>query len=201
MRASADSPRMFESDFLDFFTRIPWWVVPLLFVPITTASFGWGLTRGGLAVLPSLGVAAIFFVFWTLSEYWLHRTFFHWKPDTWWGPKLHFFVHGVHHDWPHDKYRLVMPPAVSLGLGTLVFGLFYGLFSLAGAAALTFPAFAGYVFGYMVYDITHYATHHAKMRSAWGKALRAHHMKHHFQDTDKKFGVSFIIWDRVFGTL
>lgn len=201
MRASADSPRMFESDFLDFFTRIPWWVVPLIYLPMSTASFGWGVVHEGLSVLPALGVAAVFFALWTFSEYWFHRTFFHWKPDTWWGPKLHFFVHGVHHDWPHDKYRLVMPPAVSLGLGALVFALFTAAFTAAGAAAYAFPAFGGYVFGYMVYDCTHYATHHVKPRTAWGRGLRAHHMKHHFQDTEAKFGVSFIVWDRVFGTL
>ena len=37
MRATPESPRMFESDFLDFFSRIPFWVVPVIYVPVVLA--------------------------------------------------------------------------------------------------------------------------------------------------------------------
>jgi hypothetical protein len=46
---------------------------------------------------------------WTLTEYWLHRLVFHWQPKFPGGDRLHFIIHGVHHDHPNDAMRLVMP--------------------------------------------------------------------------------------------
>ena len=37
---------------------------------------------------------------------------------------MHFIIHGVHHDHPNDKMRLVMPPGASIPLALLFFGLF-----------------------------------------------------------------------------
>lgn len=196
MRASADSPRMFESNFLDFFSRVPGWMVPLIFLPPVTLAFWQGLARGA-GPLQSVGLFAVFYVAWTLTEYWLHRMFFHWVPATTWGPRLHFLVHGVHHDYPNDKYRLVLPPAVSIVLAAMFFGLYW----LMLGPVLVFPAWSGFVFGYVVYDCTHYAIHHFRPRTTLWKRLRAHHMNHHHNRPDRKFGVSSMVWDRVFRTL
>ena len=55
-------------------------------------------------------------VFWTLTEYWLHRIVFHFEPEDGIGARLHWIIHGVHHDHPNDPMRLVMPPSVSVPL-------------------------------------------------------------------------------------
>jgi len=47
----------------------------------------------------------------------------------------------------------------------------------------------------------HYWLHHAVPRSEWGKRLREHHMRHHFQDHRFGYGVSTPLWDVVFRTL
>lgn len=188
---------MFESNFLDLFSRTHWAAVPLLYVPASMYMFyrsvalyelSWGLS----ALLAVAGVVA-----WTLTEYWLHRTFFHWIPGTKWGPKMHFFVHGVHHDWPHDKYRLVMPPAVSITLFFVFLVVWVGLLGDFGWAV-----HAGYVVGYMIYDCTHYYVHHGKPKSRFFRLLRRHHMSHHFNEKyqERRFGVSNRFWDRVFRT-
>jgi hypothetical protein len=39
LRASEESPRMFESDFLDLFSRVPWHAVPAIFVPVSFGLF------------------------------------------------------------------------------------------------------------------------------------------------------------------
>ena len=46
----------------------------------------------------------------------------------------------------------------------------------------------------------HYHVHHHVPRSAWGKRLRELHMRHHFQDHERMFGVTAPWWDYVFGT-
>lgn len=196
MRASPESPPMFQSEFLDFFTRTPWWVVPLIWLPVAGACFARGL-GAGLGAGVSLAVAALFVLVWSFSEYTLHRFVFHWQPKTSWGPRFHFFLHGVHHDWPNDHYRLVMPPAAAILLALLFFGLFRALLG----PAWTWPAFSGFILGYIAYDCTHYALHHARFELTAFKRLRAHHMNHHFNRPDRRFGVSSPLWDHVFGTL
>lgn len=202
MRASDVSPRMFENDFLDFFSRTHWLAVPAMYLPLV-AWVSWSGVQAGLGVVPFLVAFALGFVAWTLTEYWLHRTAFHWEPNTWWGPRLHFLVHGVHHVYHKDPYRLVMPPAVSLVLAVV----FYGAAWLVGVALAPWmaptwhlAAYGGFVLGYVNYDCTHYMIHHHRPRSSWMKALRAHHMNHHHNHPELKFGVSFMFWDSVFGT-
>lgn len=196
LRATPDSPRMFESDFVDFFSRTHWSVVPLLYVPAAAVLFGYGVVRVGLGLGVSLALGVAGFMVWSLTEYWLHRTFFHWVPRGRWGERMHFLVHGVHHEWPKDKYRLVMPPAVSVTL----FFLFLGLFSLVLGSRLVWPFHAGFVLGYMTYDVTHYYVHHYNPKTRYGLALKKHHMLHHFKNPKSRFGVSSMVWDVVFGT-
>lgn len=204
MRASDVSPRMFDNDVLDFFSRTHWLAVPIVYLPIVAALVAQGVAVGA----PLLAVATTFvagFVAWTLTEYWLHRTAFHWEPDTWWGPKFHFLVHGVHHVHHKDPYRLVMPPAVSLTLAVVFYGVFWAAaqgLALAGVdPSWHWSGYAGFVLGYVVYDCMHYMLHHFRPRTRWMKQLRAHHMNHHHNHPELKFGVSSMVWDRVFGTL
>ncbi len=202
-KATEESPRMFESDFLDAFTRIPWWVVPLIFAPIVTGLIYVAMAVQGVALAFVAVQFAAGFVVWTLAEYWLHRTLFHWTPDTWWGAKFHFILHGVHHDWFKDRYRLVMPPAVSLALAAVFFGSYWAI--AQAAAPLADPSWvyafmAGKIVGYVNYDVTHYYIHHGKPSLSFYKKLRHHHNNHHHANPERKFGVSFTVWDRVFGT-
>ena len=190
------SPPLFESRFLDFFSRIHPAIPAIVFVPVvvggsgsrSTAASGPGLRRfwcsAGLAI-------------WTLTEYWLHRLLFHWEPKFRGGDRLHFVIHGVHHDHPNDAMRLVMPPAVSIPLAAL----FLGLFVLIFGAPEAFPIFSGFIAGYLTYDYTHYHLHHHTPKTALGKRLREQHMRHHFQDHRYGFGVSSPLWDVIFNTL
>ena len=59
---------------------------------------------------------------------------------------------------------------------------------------------AGFLAGYLVYDLTHYAQHHFPMRSGYAKYIKRYHMQHHYKDPDTRFGVSSPIWDWVFRT-
>ncbi|HEX8102505.1 MAG TPA: sterol desaturase family protein [Solirubrobacteraceae bacterium] len=185
---------MFESPVLDFFTRVHPIVPVLIFVPaiVVLAVTGLGRTGTGAGVGWILGGYA----FWTLTEYWLHRTVFHYEPAGGFGRRLHWMIHGVHHDHPNDPLRLVMPPSASIPLALLFCGLFW---LVLGADAA--PAFAaGFLAGYLFYDMLHYHVHHHRPRTRVGKRLRELHMRHHFQDHERGFGVSAPWWDHVFGT-
>ena len=64
-----------------------------------------------------------------------------------------------------------------------------------------FPAFSGFILGYLTYDYMHYHLHHHVPKTSFGKRLRTHHMRHHFQDHRYGFGVSSPLWDAIMGTL
>jgi sterol desaturase/sphingolipid hydroxylase (fatty acid hydroxylase superfamily) len=196
IRETPESPRMFESDFFDLFSRTHPALVPILFVPGAGISFWLSLTLGRVGLFTTVGLFVGGFVAWTLLEYWLHRLFFHWQPGGKWGERMHFLVHGVHHTWPRDKYRLVMPPAVSISL----YFIFLGIFLLLLGQRYAWGAHSGLVVGYMFYDLTHYYLHHYSPKTEYGRRLKKNHMLHHFKDHNSRFGVSNMVWDRVFGT-
>jgi sterol desaturase/sphingolipid hydroxylase (fatty acid hydroxylase superfamily) len=188
------SPPMFQSRVLDRFTRVHPVVPVLIYAPVVIALFVTAVRRDGWWDTAGLLLAG--YLVWTLFEYWLHRIVFHFEPQEGIGAKLHWMIHGVHHDHPNDRMRLVMPPAASLPLAALVIA---AMWEVAGAVHA--PAVAsGFLAGYLIYDEMHYALHHHVPKSRLGKRLRELHMRHHFQDDQRGFGISAPYWDRVFGT-
>jgi dihydroceramide fatty acyl 2-hydroxylase len=189
------SPPMFKSGLLDRFTRVHHLVPVVIFGPAIAILFGLGVDRLGL--LSALAFAVGGYLFWTLAEYWIHRVIFHFEPEQGVGARLHWMIHGVHHDHPNDPLRLVMPPAASIPLALV----FYALFVLVLGSQRAFAFGAGFLAGYLFYDMIHYHLHHHTPRTRMGKWLRELHMRHHFQDDERGFGISAPYWDRVFGTM
>jgi dihydroceramide fatty acyl 2-hydroxylase len=189
-----DSPPMFESRLLDACSRVHPLVPVLVFVPGIVLLAAWSLSNVSLAATVGLAIGG--YALWTLFEYWLHRIVFHFEPEDGFGARLHWIIHGVHHEHPNDPLRLVMPPAVSIPLGAAVFGLLYLAFGSDYAPGLG----AGFFAGYLAYDMLHYYVHHFTPRSRLGRMLRERHMRHHFQDDTKGFGISAPYWDEVFRT-
>ena len=193
--ANFESKRMFKSDFLEFFSRIPPWQPPAIFIPVIAAMVYFAFAAGlGPAVVAAEFLTGL--VLWTLAEYWLHRVLFHFEPQGPVGKRLIWILHGVHHDWPNDKMRLVFPPGLSI---PLAFAFFFA-FSLALGPVHRFAVFAGFGFGYLAYDMIHYATHHLVFDNRAFKYLRKYHLEHHFKHEPTRYGVTSPIWDYVFGT-
>ena len=188
------SPPMFQSGLLDRFTRVHPAVPVLIYLPVIAVLFGTGVDRVG--ALNALGLVLGGYAIWTLTEYWLHRVVFHFEPEDGIGARLHWMIHGVHHDHPNDPKRLVMPPSASVPLALLFALIFY----VALGAHWWMPFTAGFLAGYLAYDMIHYHVHHHKPRTRVGRKLRELHMRHHFQDHERGFGVSAPYWDHVFGT-
>ena len=137
------SPPMFENRLLDRLSRVHPATPLVIYVPIIAALVA--LAAGRMAAWAVvLAVVAGYFV-WTLTEYWLHRTVFHFEPDHPIGRRAHWIIHGVHHDHPNDPMRLVMPPSLSVPLAALFFGLFVLVLGLPAAYAVSTGFFAGYL--------------------------------------------------------
>ncbi len=181
------SGQVFKNQTLEIFTRTN----PMLHI----------ITYGGAILfflyLNSIDVknSILFFLsgmfVWTLMEYILHRYIFHIKY-----PKFQYMIHGIHHEFPRDKERLLMPPVPGIILLSIIFCLYYLVLR-----KYTFPFMAGVVFGYMLYTFVHYIIHAWKPISGF-KYLWTHHHKHHNPALENtSFGVSSPLWDYIFGTM
>jgi Kef-type K+ transport system membrane component KefB len=164
------SIRLFQSDFLEFFTHLhpadvvcTWLLISILiFIHLQTQ------------LHPGIGTGIGAFLFglllWTPSEYLLHRFAFHFhakSPRTEW---ITFLLHGIHHAQPKCKTRLVMPPVVSILMAAFFYGLFWAIpGERFGVPAWVNPVTFGFMVGNLIYDLTHYATHHFSMRSGSAK--------------------------------
>jgi sterol desaturase/sphingolipid hydroxylase (fatty acid hydroxylase superfamily) len=192
-QGSSGRLKLFRNPWLERLTVIPagafivLWAVLLpaiSFVGLATAPYAWAfpLVIGGVFV-------------WTLTEYALHRYVFHFEPRS---PLLRqaiFVIHANHHADSNDPLRNLMPPIVSIPVGGLIWAA--SLWAL-GAQGTWF--LLGFMLGYVAYDLVHFACHQLPMKGRIGRALKAHHMRHHHLQVDGNYAITGLIWDRVFST-
>lgn len=185
---------LFKNPVLEYFSHIHPVTPVIVFVPVITVCAYFGFQR-----TPVINGLLAFFagiLLWTLIEYIIHRWVFHYHPKSSTGKKIHFLVHGIHHDYPRDATRLVMPLLVSIPLASFFFYLFILVF---GNYYLVI--FSGFVLGYVSYDSIHYATHHINLKGKIGGFLRAYHLRHHYEDEHTAYGVSTPLWDYIFRSI
>lgn len=195
--------RLFKSDFLEFFSHISPIAVLAIWLPVALFFLIWSIVKAPAGVFPvHIPVGFLLGLFlWTLSEYLLHRFLFHMPVKGEKAERIVFLFHGVHHAQPQQKTRLVMPPAVAIPLAAIFYGIYHLFFAvLLNAPHWVAPVFSAFIIGYLIYDLTHYATHHFPMRSGYAKYIKRYHMQHHYKTPNKRFGVSSPIWDVVFST-
>lgn len=183
-------------NFLEPLSLTPWFVVPMIWIPVDLFILYVGFTNMNKFLSVFLFSAGVFV--WTLIEYAMHRFLFHldyYLPDHSIAFTIHFLLHGVHHYLPMDRYRLVMPPTLFVALCYPFYKLVFSIFPFYMACS----AFAGGFLGYIMYDCTHYILHHAKLPS-YLQQLKKYHLEHHYKNYELGFGVTSWFWDKVFGT-
>lgn len=172
--------RLFANPLLERLTHVH----PLTVTLLWSTVIGVLLVQGGLGWPILAGLAA-----WSLFEYALHRWLFHWQPQRPAFRRLVFMLHGIHHLQPQDGTRVMMPPVVSVPVAL-------ALWVLVGRP-LGEAFFAGFLLGYLAYDVIHWACHQMPFKTG----LKRRHLLHHHVDAERNYGVSSPLWDRVFGTL
>lgn len=212
-RHCREPAKLMPYDFLEVFTKTPWYVIPILWLPIAAVFFHVSATQfksqftaNGSNVLASTeGYFAAFgcfvfgVVFWTFLEYLFHRFIFHMDrvlPRHQFFYLLHFLLHGIHHFLPMDRYRLVMPPILFAILSFPMLLLAHAVFPPAIANGVISGSYSMYV----VYDTMHYALHHSKLPE-YVREQKRYHLEHHYKNYELGFGVTSKIWDYVFHTV
>jgi len=196
--------KLFDFAPFEFATQSPWWGIPLFYIPLImyylmTARYN------DFSLQYKIGIILAGAVSWSWLEYTLHRFVFH--GEDYWMCRLphhqaiwsfHFLIHGIHHAFPQDRYRLVFPPIPGV-LVLYVFG--YTPFSFIVPSNLMRLFYAGFLMGYMAYDIIHYFMHHSNpAEGSYWKVMKLYHMQHHYKWGMIGFGVSSQFWDYVYDT-
>ena len=191
---SSESTRMFKNGLMESLSKVHFSIPLFIYIPVILY-YGWkALFVAETGLMAFAGYFLLGMLLWTVTEYFLHRYIFHFEPTSGWGQRVHFIFHGVHHDYPKDARRLVMPPSASIPLALF----FYFLFDLVLSKAQLYSFFPGFVAGYLVYDMMHYAMHHYNFKSTLMKKVKQHHMLHHYSDPTRGYGVSSKLWDAIF---
>jgi sterol desaturase/sphingolipid hydroxylase (fatty acid hydroxylase superfamily) len=189
-----ESIRLFKKDFLEILTKVHPATPLVIFVPVIS----YLLIQ--VTKISSVASVALYFVlgltFWTLFEYLMHRFLFHFEPKGRITQRLHYLFHGIHHDYPRDSRRLVMPPSVSMLLSRLIYWGMGKVFSVQVLPSF----FSGFMLGYLCYDMIHFGIHHFNFKNPLWQVIKKHHLRHHYTDHEKYFGVSSPLWDFIFRT-
>src|SRR5512134_1464469 len=124
---------MFRSEWFERMSHVHPAVPHVLYLPLITVMLIIAArAEQGVGQMAALFLGGV--LVWSLLEYVIHRFVFH--PPQWveeetrevtaslppgeavipalpsWRHRFYFLVHGVHHDYPNDSGRLVMPPSV-----------------------------------------------------------------------------------------
>lgn len=191
--------QIFNNTFLEYLTKSPPQVSAGLYIFIGFVLLYIGYTR---QIVSSFWSGAAIFIgallFWTLFEYLFHRYINHideYFPSSKWAHKLAYTIHGIHHEYPRDKERLIMPPVP----GLLIVAILYINYRLI-LGQFVFMFMPGFIMGYLLYTYVHFSVHKRHVPSYFKTQYR-HHAIHHYKYPEKAFGVSSTFWDRVFGTM
>jgi len=218
--------RMFESDLFEWFATMSWYMVPTIWIPISTALGNASLRVGSGAYSTPGGpgdstaestnssvntVAGSTITPLTMQEFamWWFFGLLFWTFAEYMlhrfifhGPILstsEFFLrfHFLLHG-QHHKFPLDKGRLVFPLVPALITGsvLYSVLYTLVPLAP-SLAAMSGLIIGYIAYDLTHYYVHHGKPTSGYFKKLRDHHMQHHFRNQDSGFGITSTLWDYI----
>ncbi|XP_042336654.1 fatty acid 2-hydroxylase [Sceloporus undulatus] len=209
--------RLFHSDFIESLSKTAWYMVCLVWIPVVLY-LSWycytSLARGETRLFATFTTAysipvhkywfpplfVLGMCIWSFLEYFIHRFIFHMKPpaSNYYLITFHFMLHGQHHKSPFDDSRLVFPPAPAF----LVISFFYVFATVVFPEAFGLSLFTGGLFGYVVYDMTHYYLHYGSpKKGTYLYRLKSYHVKHHFEHQKAGFGITSTFWDHPFQTL
>lgn len=191
--------RIFKNSVLESMTKTPPAMSAIIYIILLLGLLYYGY-KNQVVDSFSLGIAIFLFamLFWTFFEYFFHRYINHLDehfPNSELAERIAFILHGIHHEYPRDRERLIMPPIPGLLIAGL---LIFGYWILLGDVMFIFMP--GFMTGYLLYTYVHIRVHKPNVPS-FLKTQHRHHALHHYKYPEKAFGVSTTLWDRVFRTM
>ncbi|MFC4076406.1 sterol desaturase family protein [Salinithrix halophila] len=163
------------------------------------------LIAGLAAISPHLASWAVWVAIgggmlgYAVSEYMIHRFFFHLKPPS--NPHFHRLLkrlHYDHHAEPDNGELLFLPVWYSLPLIAVVGGIAFGV---TGQWVLTLAFTVGVIIYLLGYEWMHLVAHRpVKPITPWGRYMKRVHLWHHYKNENYWYGVTNPLLDKALGT-
>ena len=168
----------------------------LVFIPTMGVVLAVIVYRGRVAFAPGLLLAATALLVWTLVEWAMHRAM-HWRTCSKLLCRFQQHAHLRHHRAPHDRPHSVLRLSGSIPLSGLFFAAALIGFRDLDRAMLFHT---GLLVGYLWYESVHLLSHsHRCLSGLWAPCR--YHLRHHFENPTRIYGVTSPLWDWIFGTL
>lgn len=191
----SQSPKLFKNKTLEFLTKTHPLVIDAMYLTIACFLIFHFYNSHSTSIGLISGLFITGFFSWSIAEYLMHRFLYHKIKDATYNSGIHYLFHGIHHEYPSDNTRLVLPIIPSVIISVFFFGLFY---LVIGKYAFVFGP--GFMIGYCAYMTVHYSVHKIPPPKRFNFWWTFHNI-HHFQQHDRAFGVTSPLWDIVFGTM
>lgn len=183
------------SAFKEFFVRQHYLVPFAFYLPISFYLLFKSFVVRRVSVLHMLWMLPLLSKFWGYLEFFLHQNVLHESEDIKIDPGTIREFHEIHHNFPNDPYRFVVPLWASIPSGLV----FYSVCRTALGKEKGETLFGLMILYYLFYEFTHVAAHKYDIKHPFFEKIKKHHLKHHYLDSDKGFGFTTTHWDEVNG--
>lgn len=136
------------------------------------------------------------FIFWSFSEYAIHRWIYHKKYKN---EKIRWFVDAfhIHHHKDLQDYRVLN---AGLFLIYPIFIIVFGSCLLLTSWSFSVYFSLGVIVYYFFYENVHYFIHYKNYKKGYMHWIQKYHLYHHYNKWNKNYGNTLAIWDKIFGT-
>ncbi len=173
-RSGPGSPRLFKHDFLERLSSVHFAVPLFIYVRIIYFFSEQAFLQMGLTIPVFAGFSAAGVLIWMLTAYVWHQTVSHFKNTSAIIRGMHTLLQGLHYQAPEDGNRVMISPFVSI---PLAIGAYY-LFAMVLPDDYLYAFYPGFLAGYLVYDLGHYALHQLDIKHPRWVLLRKKHFRH-----------------------
>lgn len=172
------------------------WIPFCFYVPTIIAGLAAAIVNGEYAlylIAPSLVIG---WFCWGFFEYAFHRFALHYSGKAGIRPPGNE-THLAHHRDPKALERLYVP--IYEGL-PIALAFFLGATFLTGSWQIAAFLYAGFMLGYLFYELLDFEAHHGKARGRVMRYYKKYHLQHHHADENARYGVTSPVFDYLFGT-
>src|SRR3954471_2022949 len=92
--------QLFKNQYLEYLTKTHPLVIWGMYLPVLILLPYYSYHAVGFSGIRVAALITAGIIFWSFTEYVLHRFVFHYLPEGERGKKIHYIIHGNHHEYP-----------------------------------------------------------------------------------------------------
>lgn len=188
---AAEYHRVHDSAGKEFFIRQHYLVPFAFYLPVSFFLLFRSFVVRRVSLLHIVWMLPLLSKFWGYLEFFLHQNVLHENEELKIDPGTIREFHEIHHNYPNDPYRFVVPLWASIPSGLVFYATCRTLLGKEKGEAL----FGLMILYYLFYEFTHIAAHKYDIKHPFFEKIKKHHLKHHYLDSDKGFGFTTTEWD------